>query len=62
MTEMRVRWAVTLWGPRAADDPEHSVGGSGDTPEEALKDLRENLDHKLNLVEEFMDTAMKTKP
>ena len=51
--EIRVRWSVTLWGPRAADDPEHSVSGSGFTPEEALKSLRENIESKKDLVHAF---------
>ena len=59
MTDIRVQWSVTLWGPRAADNPEHSVGGSGSTPEEALQKLRENLVAKDLLTTAFLTQAKK---
>ena len=51
--EIRVLWSVTLWGPNAANDPKHTIGGSGATPEEVLRDLKENIELDKDLLHLF---------
>lgn len=50
---VRIRWTVALWGERAADDPSHSISGSGETPTEAMADLQERLKAKADLLGSF---------
>jgi hypothetical protein len=59
VSDVRIHWTVTLWGPRAADNPEHSVAGSGKTPAEALASLLARLHEKQDLNAMFLERARK---
>ena len=59
MSEIRVRWSVMFMGPRAADDPKHSIGGSGETPKEALDNALANIEKHKELGARFRDAAIR---